>query len=115
MGNNATVIVLTDALEEIKTDQDFGRKLAEAIERSSMNVGRVDVSAGNHCNAASVAEVHHADISRLVLVGGNLGRVVDNVSFPWRTDPKDAQSRQDILERLAGAWGYTVTPKKEAV
>ena len=113
MGYNTTLIVLNDALEEIKGDPEFGKKVAEAISRIVISEGRIDISAGNHCNAASVVESHHADISRLVLLGGNLGRPIDGVSFSWRTDPETEEGRKDIMERLGAAWGFSVKKEKE--
>ena len=75
MGWNTTVVVLNDALTDIRDDPEFGRKLydacLEAVARKP-----VDVSAGCHCNAATVIETHHADQMVLVRVGGNMGVVV---------------------------------------
>lgn len=77
MGWNTTVVVLNDALSSIENDPEFGAKLARAvraaIERSKCPI---DVSAGNHCNAALVVETHHADQEVTVLVGRNFGRVL---------------------------------------
>lgn len=76
MGHNATVVVMTDALEAIKDDPLFGKKLADAISKSGAYNTYVDVSAGNHVNAATVVEVHHADMKRIIVVGHNWGEVV---------------------------------------
>lgn len=76
MGYNTTVVVLNDALDQIRDDPDFGRKLYEAI----LKVQRgkpVDVSAGYHVNAATVIETHHADQTAFVAVGGNYGVVLE--------------------------------------
>lgn len=79
MGFNTTVVVLNDALSEIRDDPEFGRRLADAV----LKVQRgepVDVSAHGkrsiHCNAAVVIESHHADQMVMVRVGGNYGEVV---------------------------------------
>lgn len=75
MGYNTTVVILNDALGQIAKDPKFGEKLARAI----MEVRRdkpVDVSAGNHCNAALVVETHHADETVFVAVGRNYGEAL---------------------------------------
>ena len=76
MGYNTTVVVLNDALDQIRDDPEFGQKLYDAILRVQRGKP-VDVSAGYHCNAATVIETHHADYKVLVEVGGNYGRVVE--------------------------------------
>jgi hypothetical protein len=79
MGWNTTVVVINDALDMIRDDPEFGRRLYDAV----LKVQRgkpVDVAAhskrGIHCNAATVIETHHADHDVLVKVGGNYGEVV---------------------------------------
>lgn len=79
MGFNTTVVVLNDALSQIRDDPDFGKRLYLAI----LEVQRgkpVHVAAHGersiHCNAAQVIETHHADHDVLVRVGGNRGEVV---------------------------------------
>lgn len=81
MGYNTTVVVLNDALGAIAEDAEFGKRLAEAINRVSRGKP-VSVAAhgkyGIHCNAALVVETHHADYDVTVVVGGNTGRVPAN-------------------------------------
>lgn len=76
MGFNATVVVMTDALDEIERDPDFGKKLAAAIQSVSFYHKPVDVSAMNYCNAATVIECHHANFDVYVKIGKNYGEVV---------------------------------------
>lgn len=79
MGWNTTVVVMNDALGNIETDPEFGKRLAQAIKQVTRGE-KVDVAAhgkhGIHCNAATVIESHHADYDVLVKVGGNTGFVV---------------------------------------
>lgn len=70
MGLNTTVVILNDALHDIRRDPKFGENLFFAI----IN-GDKHVPAGGHGNAAYVVETHHADHEVLVRVGGNLGKV----------------------------------------
>ncbi len=80
MGWNTTVVLLNDALHEIAEDPEFGKRLADAVSLLAVNKGPVDVSAHGrrsiHCNAATVIETHHADITVHVAVGQNYGQVV---------------------------------------
>ena len=86
MGYNATVVVMVDALTEIREDPKFGFNLAQAISKVSCIGGTVDVRAGNHYNAATVVECHHADRDVVVKVGGNYGEVLTN--YPHRSSRK---------------------------
>jgi hypothetical protein len=108
MGFNATVVVLLDALHEIDKDPEFGHKLASAISKKSIRKGIIDVSALNHVNAASVIETHHADRLVPVLVGGNIGAVVEGVSISYRDG--DTELRDIVLLRaLAAKLGYRIS------
>lgn len=108
MGYNSTVIVLNDALDQIEKDPEFGKNLSRAIMSLHRKGGAVDVPAGNHCNAASVVESHHADHSALVLMGGNYGSVVGS-TFGWSHHEKDKQL--EMLKRILGDMGYRVVKK----
>jgi hypothetical protein len=109
MGHNTSVIVLNDALDQIAKDPEFGKNLADAISQLSARRGeRVDVHAGNHCNAASVIETHHADQSALLLIGGNYGSVVGR-TFGWSHHEKDAQI--EMLRRILDDMGYRIVKK----
>ena len=78
MGWNTTVVVMNDALDCIRDDAEFGRRLYEAV-LDARKGKPVDVAAHGkhaiHCNAATVIETHHADYDVTVVVGGNTGRV----------------------------------------
>lgn len=80
MGFNTTVVVLNDALGEIRNDPEFGRRLADAIAHvqrgKPVDVPAHSIKGGIHCNAAVVIETHHADYMVTVRVGGNYGEVV---------------------------------------
>lgn len=102
MGFNTTVVVLNDALHEIKNDPDFGRKLYDAV--LCVQRGPQDVSAGNHCNAVSVIESHHADGFHLIAVGGNYGLDLGYVGS-WQADP------DQMLRALADRRGYRLVKK----
>ena len=112
MGWNTTVVVLNDALDQIAKDPKFGEKLARAIsslsteqyitEREGRQFYGVDVDAGNHCNAATVIETHHADVQKLVLVGGNMGEDLGAVWLGGGEEPKELR----LARSLAEHYGY---------
>lgn len=108
MGYNTTVVVLNDALSYIRDDAEFGKKLHDAV--VSVSRGKpVDVTAGNHCNAATVIETHHADMASICVIGGNCGHQLSEVwaCADWREH--DVQVR--LLECLADKLGYRISKK----
>lgn len=104
MGYNSTVIVLNDALHEIRNDAEFGKKVAEAISHLSVDRKPIDIWAGSHCNAATVIETHHADGIKLIAVGGNCGQELGYVGG-YRSTP------EDMLRNLADSLGYRLVKK----
>lgn len=79
MGYNSTVVVMNDALDQIRNDPDFGRKLADAI--AVVQRGKsVDIRSGYHANAAIVICSRHADWTTYIKVGGNYGEICDKIN-----------------------------------
>lgn len=106
MGYNTTIIVLNDALHEIETDTDFGRKLAQAVR--GLSVGkRGTIGAGCHANAATAIETHHADGIHLIAIGGNTGQDLGYMGG-YRCN------EVDLLKSLADKLGYRVSKKPKA-
>jgi hypothetical protein len=106
MGYNTTVVIMNDAMDEIEKDPEFGANLVKAVKRRLSNKGPLSVHAGSHSNAATVIEVHHADMTKLVAVGGNYGQDLGFVG-------PCGQAHVDMLEAFAAALGYTIRKKKE--
>lgn len=94
MGYNTTIVVMNDSIDQIRKDSKFGEKVYDAILEASCYRKPVDISSGNHCNAATVVETHHADASVYVKVGQNCGEVV---SFPM-----DAVRERNLLATAIG-------------
>jgi len=114
MGYNTTVVVMNDALEQIASDNQFGKKLRDAVLGLSLGIdpktGRhyrsQDVSAHNHVNAATVIETHHADHHAIVAVGGNYGTVLGHAHC-------DQDQKLAIIKQLAESMGYTLRKKAQ--
>lgn len=104
MGYNTTLVVLNDALHQIKEDKEFGAKVYSAALRVSGNLRPIDISAGMHCNAATVIETHHADTIKLIAVGGNYGQDL-GYHGNYRSTP------EEILKSLADSMGYRLVKK----
>ncbi len=108
MGYNTTVVIMNDALENIKNDKEFGAKLVAAINHLQIDNKPIDVSAtsGNitNVNAATVIESHHADDIVVVSVGGNYGKVL---GFGGNYDA----TKEQMLESLASSMGYRLVKK----
>ncbi len=112
MGWNTTVVVYNDALNAIKNDPDFGRKLAEAITRRAAGIraeDHVDVPAGNHANAAMVVESHHADSTAVVTVAGNLG-ILQAQTYGW--DHHTPEGAERVLRDWADKQGFELVKKR---
>ncbi len=110
MGYNSTLVVINDALNDIAGDPEFGKKVVAAVQewpnrgwdRRGGHQG-VDVSAGCYANAASVIDVHHADRSALLFVGGNYGSKVGEARGWTHHEPADQLA---LLKQVAEQLGY---------
>lgn len=72
MGYNTGLIVLNDALDQIsKHPVEFVQKLSEAVAFNMRGDKPIDISAGNHANAATVFHQSHADNVGVYAIGGN--------------------------------------------
>lgn len=111
MGYNTTVLVMNDALTQIEEDPEFGKNLAKAIYSIYDDRASRDIPAGNHCNAATVIESHHADGTAIVAVGQNYGTKIDECFYVGRHDLPEGQLK--ILKQLASYMGYRLVKKAE--
>lgn len=104
MGFNTTVVIMNDALDQIRDDPEFGKRLYDAVLKSGCGVPEelsCLVRAGNHVNAAVVVETHHADGLMIVAVGANSGRVVGSTHWErLKVEPKEA-FREQIIRDLS--------------
>jgi hypothetical protein len=108
MGFNSTLLVLNDALHLIRDDPEFGKKVYEAVLHLQTTRGRpVDISSGNHCNAATAIESHHADGYRMLLVGGNTAYVLGHAGH-WSKDPNKVEDLKTLMNNIAEEYGLKV-------
>lgn len=110
MGFQTSIMLLNDAVDQLKTDTGFGPRLLDAILESSRKEYRergVDVWLGNHANACVVLPSQHADNVQIVAVGGNYVRPFGTVWGGWR----DMQNNVKLLESLADQMGFKLVPK----
>lgn len=99
MGLNTTVLVLNDALHDIKNDPDFGKNLASVIMSGKPQyVG----------NGTTVLETHHADWYSLMAIGGNRGIQLSSI---YSREIGEELNKQ-VLHELAYKLGYRLVKKK---
>jgi hypothetical protein len=116
MGNQATVVILTDALSVIEKDVQFGKRLSDAIQ-NQFGTCKVDLNAcdGHSCSSAGeVVEVHHCDGTVAILAGGGMASSLGYVGSYTLMDP---DRKIDALRELASDLGYSLrkkAPKKKA-
>ena len=108
MGWNTSAIILNDALEMIEKDPDAGKKIAGAVRELHIR-HPVDICMGNHVNAMTVLETHHADTIAPILLGANTGHVIDGCHFHWSRDFEEWE--KELLQLLAKKHGYTLRKK----
>lgn len=76
MGNQTTLVILNDALHDIRNDPEFGNRLYNAT--LGQNGCRFNtIPAGTYANAAEIIETHHAGSDVLILAGGNTAKQID--------------------------------------
>lgn len=115
MGFNTSVIVLNDALGQIEEEKEFGKRIARAVNQLSLHthsVHGIDIPAGNHANAATVVETHHADRTTLLAFGGNCVSQL-YATYGWKHQDEDFRIR--LLKEFADSLGYNIVkkPKKK--
>lgn len=124
MGDQSTVIVLHDALGEIRRDKDFGDNLATAIldgqHRLRGSTGAVrltherrprEAHAGNFSNAAQIIASAHADTTNVILSGGCTGKLLGGTHNGGRFQSWPEIDR--ILKTVLRPLGYRISATKD--
>jgi hypothetical protein len=108
MGYNTPVLILNDAMDNLKTDADVGRKMYEAMLETphpSKRVNGVSFSIGNHCNGGMVLPSAHADDVQVIAVGYNYMRRLGTVYNVELDNP------EMVLKQLADSLGYRLVKR----
>lgn len=123
MGYNTTVLILNDAWGQIMDNPDeFVAKLNPLISGGlhhelrrqhqglrEIGSGGVDISVGNHCNAATVICNEHADQTHVILVGGNYAT---DLGTAWTYKHHTKESMQSALNAVLDQYGLKVVDKE---
>lgn len=113
MGYNTSLIVLNDAIDMIRDDPEFGRRIYDTVLKLGdprLHPRERDIAAhssrgGVHCNAASVIETHHADTTTVVAFGGNSGTILHN-TYGWEHHTPEGKER--LVREMARDLGYNL-------
>jgi hypothetical protein len=105
MGWNTSMIILNDAIGDISKDEEFGKKVHDAVLHSVIRGEDMNI-----CNGARVIETHHADASVLIAVGGNSATVLTSV-MDFRHSSEETQVK--LLKAFAEELGYRVVKEEE--
>ena len=112
MGYNTGIIVLNDALGTIKDHpQEFVENLEQAIGTFGYSDDRKDIRCGNHCNAASVFHVSHADNWGVYTIGGNYASSLMPTFRAGNRGHHKPEDKEALLKMLADELGYSVIKK----
>jgi hypothetical protein len=106
MGFNTTIVILNDHLSTIGRDTQFGAKVQAAIQEAALGC---PVEVSGYGNSAVVVDSTHSGDKSVIVVGGNLGRVLN----PYANERHRYPNEQAILllETLAVLYGYKLVKK----
>ena len=106
MGNNATILLLTDQLDSIERDPEgFVREMVNRIQ----SLGFSDRMEEFHPGQSTVMSVAHADTVTVLAVGGNHATVLGRVYNGGKHHT--AEDEEFILKRLADEHGFRLVRK----
>ena len=109
MGFNTPVLILNDALEELKArPEEFIAKLCkEADELTYPNaLGVQSISVGNHCNPVQVLRKGHSSETRLLVSYGNLMLEISRPELESLSDT-DLKVYQKYLHKAQNVVAYS--------
>lgn len=107
MGHNTSFMFLNDCFATIQNDPDFGKRVAEAIQKG-FGKTNVDVIASNGQTVGQMIESHHADTTTLLAVGGNYGTKLGEF---WGFSHHTKEAQVHILKEYADKLGYKIVKK----
>jgi hypothetical protein len=111
MGLNTVILLLNDALEDIRNDMKLGEKIADAISKSGQPQ---KISCGGFDEALRVVEIHHESNTVLLAAGSNTIDIIGHISSKPTTDKQDLKQKsvETILQKISRDLGYSVSTLK---
>ena len=104
MGFNTTLVIMNDCIHSMKEDPEIGAKIEDGILKLSIEKGPIDIPFKGYSGYIRAIETHHSDGLVPILVGGNDGRVLRDLSISWNKDDPE----MELLLHLARKRGYTL-------
>lgn len=104
MGFNSTILILNDALDQIKDNpEQFTQAVVDLILKGEQKETR---PVGRHGNPVTLVSQNHADATSVVTVGGNCSTVLATVPFIGHTT---RIQQIDLIREVAKKYGYRLT------
>jgi hypothetical protein len=108
MGYNTALMICNDGLEQLRRDPNAAEKIYQGVLAAGSRAENW-VSIGNHCNLVSILPSQHADVSQVVLVGGNSIEAVHSLYGVIDWHETDEPFAEQVLRALAHDLGYNLT------
>ena len=109
MGFNTPVLILNDALEELKASpEEFVAKLCKEADKLTYPnaLGVQSISVGNHCNPVQVLRKGHSSETRLLVSYGNLMLEISRPELESLSDT-DLKVYQKYLHKAQNVVAYS--------
>jgi len=107
MGYVATIVVNVDALDLIKEDKDFGKKVYNAVSGLGIR-GEGNIHVGGFISAAQAIEKHHSSYAVPVMVGGYQDKVVADIAIDFKVGE---DTELEVLRQLAEKHNFSLRKK----
>jgi len=104
MGYNSTVLILNDRLHEIEKDPEFGYKISQLILMNSRKEYPHLKSTIPYHYGCEVAAVNHADVTSVVVTGGNFSQEIFTDYRDYDLDTQEGLTK--LVKMMASKLGY---------
>jgi hypothetical protein len=106
MGYNTNLTILNDGLEYLESYPDeFVKQIRTHLHESG------SFGVGNHANPVYAQSTMHADVSQIIIMGGNFSTRVFHSADPHLRSHHRPDVQLDILRAWANKLGYAVVPR----
>jgi hypothetical protein len=111
MGFQSTIMILNDAMEEIDKDpKGWWQKTKSLITRHNGTKSPEEYGFGTHGNGFTLVDVHHADNTSVIAVGGNHASLLTRLS---KHPHHDEKGQIELLKALAKEHGYRLVKESK--